>query len=763
MGNQKKGTGVSRRQFLAGSLGAGALAAGSLAGLTACAAADSSGTSESSTDTSASNPTVAEGSDAQVRSYAAQLNPQSTEFRSNTTNFETLFSEWQFGKLTLPNRVVKSAAGVHGMWSDGPAGAEPLAYYGNLARGGCKLIYMDDIVEMYPHFQAIPEVGKMTDVSDDELKAFAKNIHDEGAYVGYQLASMGIEFSGFVPTGAMFQSSTCIDMTPEEIELFKEDTFVAAKRLQDCGFDCVELNMAGENIGQTFLSRNRNFREDDYGPQTLESRSRFIVEIIKGIKETCGADFPVQVLINGVEENDAAIGDSSLYTTVQENVEFAKIFEAAGADAIHVRIGPSGQHVCEFAGDLYFTGYGIEGTTSFGTQFDFSRHWQNKLIADTSGCGHIIDVAAEIKAGVSIPVGAVSYMDPAIAPDMMENALKDGKIDFMLMNRPLNVDYEYLTKLQEGRLDEVAPCTRCLHCHWDMDRKGEITMSCRVNAAFHRAYREPMPEGFEPTPAETSKKVMVVGGGPAGMEAARIAAQRGHEVTLYEKNSTLGGLLDFANIAKGQHENLDVFKNYLVRQLEVNGVTVVTGQEVDAAFIEQEAPEAVILAVGGLRDSSGLESSAGTTVIPIENGLGGDLSDDIVILGSNAQAIDMTMYLLAQGKHVQIVTPSPLQMIGDGHSGWVKTFVNPMIKALGTRIWDEAEITAIGEGEVTIKQSTGVEITVPCGTVIEAMDMLQNTELSEGLNVDVHVVGDADNPYNIANAVATGNLAARAL
>ena len=245
------------------------------------------------------------------------------------------------------------------------------------------MVYCDDFAELYDHFRAIPDVGKFTDWTDADLTAFAQNIKDNGAAAGYQLATMGLVFSGFEPDPtAIFQSSDCMDMTAEEIQNLIADTIKAAATLKRCGFDCVEINAAGENIGQTFMSRNRNKREDDYGPQTFESRTRFVCEIVRGIKAECGADFPVQVLINGVEENDKTIGDSALFTTVEENKEMCKLIEAAGADSLHIRIGPCGQHVAEFAGDLYFCGTGIEGTTGYGTQFDFTRHWQGMLKAE---------------------------------------------------------------------------------------------------------------------------------------------------------------------------------------------------------------------------------------------------------------------------------------------------------------------------------------------------------------------------------------------
>jgi hypothetical protein len=175
----------------------------------------------------------------------------------------------------------------------------------------------------------------------------------------------------------------------------------------------------------------------------------------------------------------------------------------------------------------------------------------------------MLNVAAEYKKHIKIPVGAVTYMDPARAPDFFEKALQDGKVDYYLMNRPLTVDPEYVNKLRDGRVDEIAPCTRCLHCYQDFDQGGNLLECCRVNTTTCRAnlkkdyYQGCIPEGYEPLPARGNKNVMVAGGGPSGMEAARIAAQRGYRVTLYEKNGCLGGLIPFASAIKGPHENLE--------------------------------------------------------------------------------------------------------------------------------------------------------------------------------------------------------------
>jgi len=688
------------------------------------------------------------------RTAGTYLNLQDYDYTSNSiTDFSntTLFSDWKLGPLTLHHRMVKSAAGSDTFAGDSTK--ETIAYHTNFAKGGVEMIWCEDFAN---YLSKYPNPRKK-DLLNYPVQDLVKAVHAEGAYIGYQASFMGATQNSSFSGG-----TTADDMTLEDISTFQTDTINGAKILQAAGFDAIEINAAGNNIGQSFFSRNRNHRTDNYGPQSLENRSRFVTEMIQGIKKACGKDFIVQVLINAIEENDQNLGNNSLYTTVDENKEIAKLLEAAGADSLHLRLGPAGMHVCQFASDLYFTGYGIEGTTGYGNQFDFSRHWEGRLIANHSGCGMMLDVAKAIKEVVSIPVGTVTYMDPAYAPDFFEQALKDGKVDFLLMNRPLTVDSEYVNKLRDGRIDEIAPCTRCLHCHFDKNEEGKTYEHCRVNASTQRAYRKDMPEGYELLPANGAKNVMVVGGGPAGMEAARIAAQRGYTVTLYEKKGMVGGLLPFASAIKGPHENLNILRNYLENQLKIKGVTVVTGQDVDADFIKKQAPDLVILAVGGKRNALGLTGTSGTNIVSIDDIASADIGDKVTIVGGNAQAVDIAQYLQAQGKHVTIVSPDPIGSLDKGQSNWVKTFTLPMLYGRGTRVWPGSKISTVNNGEIKIFTETGIDISIPCDTVIEAMDMLPNTKLIEGLTgIETHAVGDCNKPWNIAGAIAAGNLIAR--
>ena len=332
-----------------------------------------------------------------------------------------------------------------------------------------------------------------------------------------------------------------------------------------------------------------------------------------------------------------------------------------------------------------------------------------------------------------------------------------------MMTRSLCCEPEYVNKLREGRIDEIAPCTRCLHCHIAGNADNAREGYCRVNALTQRVMREGGPATYELPPAETKKKVMVVGGGPGGMEAARIAAQRGHDVTLYERRGSLGFMLDFANMVKGPHENLLDLKNYLIRQLELSGVTVMTGTTVTKELIEEEKPDAVILACGGMRPE--LEIAGDVPVIGIEEFMfSGDLGENVIVYGSNAQAFDTALWLTVHKKRVNIVTPSTADELDVQQSQHAKRMMTSALYSLGVNAWPKASIKEVKDGKAIITTETGVDMALPCDSIVNAADMLPNTELLDGISVEeTYAIGDCANPYNIALAIRGGNDAGRAV
>ena len=748
---------ISRRNFM--KVAAGAAGIAGLGLLNGCSKTETpaSSAAASAAGSAAEGTTPAAAAPATDKLYTASINPQldESEFRSNTKELTTLFSPLTIGSMEISNRMVKSAAGsatyLAGLTD------ELLTYYVNLAKGGVALIYVETIAAL-----EVPEGGSY----DADTLAFGQKLVDEchkyGAKMGYQMSGFGMGEN---------------DMTIDDIHAKQAHFVEVAQGLQQMGFDCVELNCAGFNMPAHFLSRFHNTRTDEYGIGSIENRARFITEIIEGVKKECGPDFNMQILINCIEENDNLSNNPTIMTldsavtpphtlamTMEEGIAAAKLFEQAGCDSMHLRLGPLGHHVAQFGADLYFILNGIEGCTGFGTQYDFGKNWQGMLIGNTSGCGIGLNVAAEYKKALSIPCGVVTYNDPAHAPDFFEQALEDGKADFFLMTRPLTVDMKYVNKLKEGRIDEIAPCTRCLHCHIGSNEANAQMAYCRVNALTQRVMREGGPATYELEPAATPKKVMVIGGGPAGMEAARIAAARGHNVTLYEKRGALGFMLDFAASVKGPHENLADLKNYLIRQLELNGVEVKTGTEVTQELIHSEAPDAVILAAGGLRDTLTVDGDGSAPVVEMDNFMFTEMGDNVIVYGSNAQAFDAALWLTVHKKNVTIVTPNPASEFDMQQSQHAMRMMTTALYALGVKSYPQSAIKTVSGNVATLTLDSGVEMNIKCDAIVNGADMLPNTSLVDGIDCkEVYTIGDCANPFNIALAIRGGNDAGRAV
>jgi 2,4-dienoyl-CoA reductase (NADPH2) len=310
----------------------------------------------------------------------------------------------------------------------------------------------------------------------------------------------------------------------------------------------------------------------------LENRTRFLVAIIREIKKRLGQDFPVITLINGIELRiDKGI-------TIEEAQGIAKILQDAGIDAIHVRaFGYHGfQSVDASPKEIYYS----ENTKPLPKELDWSY----------KGKGAMSPLAAAVKKVVSIPVITVGGLDPVIG----ERILEEGKADFIGICKGLMADPKIPNKVAEGRLEDIAFCTDCGNCSKSLFLniiRGEfVPIRCRINAALGSD------QDYKIRPAQKKKKVAVVGSGPGGMEAARVAAIRGHEVILYERENRLGGLLPWVALIRGLDVDFDatIVADYLKNQITKLGVDVRLGQEFIPGVIQEIKPDAVILATGGV-------------------------------------------------------------------------------------------------------------------------------------------------------------------
>lgn len=742
---------ITRRSFIGAATAAGLGSIVALGGLTGCSPQNGKAAPEEDDES-----TIA-------RNDASALNPQDASYASHSGDCAALFEPLQMGSITLRNRIVKSPAGSDTWAPEGDALNDNfLDYYENFAKGGASLVFVESSISKMMAVKPLEQVATgwlLDDMSaiPQLMAPVTERIHRHDAYAGFQIGM-----------GMLAEDTTVInDMTPENLAWLQGLIVELATQLKAAGFDVVELHCAATQILKYMTVSRTNARTDQYGADTLENRTRFICETIKGIKEACGQEYPVQILMDAVEENDADLGDSDGFLTLEESIADARAFEAAGADTFYLRLSVPGRHIAQFAPDLMFSGYQCEGMTGFGTRADFSQHFGGTVNGQYSGCAMLLKAAAAFKKNLKATVSCAGYMDPRTAPDLVNDAVARGEIDYLMITRPLTVDPELPNKLKEGRRDEIAPCCRCMHCHakgGPAQYASDGKEYCRVNAVTQRAYTDEMPEGYALPSAEQPKRIMVVGGGPAGMEAARIAAQRGHAVSLYEKKNSLGGLMSTAHVFKGDHERLGDLIDYLAHQQEVSGVEVITGTEVDAETVKQVNPDAVVVAVGGVRESH-LEPTNGVNVVGVDDLVGTETGESVVICGAGAQAVDCALFLLAQGKKVQMVHEGEKEIIDKEQSMWVRAFVIPHLYGQGVKIWNNAKIGNVVNEGLSITTASGEEKTLACQTVLECYDMVPNRKLANELSTSFEViaVGDCESPFDIAQAIKAGNLAARSL
>ena len=756
-GADEAAKGFSRRTFFKGAaLASAAAGMGMLAGCqpnTRAASAEEDGGTVSSS-----------------RATAADVNVQDDGYTAFTTDYSALFEPLTIGSFTIPNRIAKSAAGSETLFGNNAEVAQAgTTYYENMAKGGAGMIWVESGDPTPDHSGMEKAIGRDEDVA--YWKPFVEKMHEYDCFVGMQITGNYTNFSSSKMhySDLDMNNAENVPMTTDQVKQYIQNWINGAANLQKMGFDGVELNASCSHTLDSFLSRFWNVdRDDEYDGSSLENRARIVTEMIEGIRAACGDDFVIQVLYSPVEENIRDLGDNALCMKLEEGIAMAKLFEQAGANSLQVRSTLFGSHAAGFMVDLMHVP--VHGHTAFGTVADFSQHMDGAWNGQYDGAASLMGIAAEIKKNVSIPVGVVGCMDPRLAPDLIDGAIADGDIDFICMTRPLMADPELPNKLKEGRRDEVAPCAHCLTC-FTGGKDMTSPVLCRVNATITNAYDEVMPEGTELVPAPEPKNVMVVGGGPAGMEAARAAALRGHAVTLYEKSGSTGGKLSFAASVKGPHEKIADHAAYLKRQLELAGVRVVTGQEVDAAFVEQEAPDAVVVATGGARAMIDVPGADGANVCSVQNYASQDFGDTVAVVGGGLQAVDFAIYLMRDlGKKVVMVYEGADEDLDQGHPIYMRFSNRAWLRAQGARIFSQSHLSEINASGIVVETDYGITKELAVDNVVVCLDVVPDAAFADELGdaYQVIVVGDAAEPGavsakpgTICHAIATGNIAAR--
>ena len=481
----------------------------------------------------------------------------------------------------------------------------------------------------------------------------------------------------------------------------------------------------------------------------MENRSRFLVQIIQEIKKSLGGDFPISVLMNALE---AGMGDEGM--TYEESQALAQILEKAGVDALHVRSHWLGHHVGSYNQENLFYPEPHIPLNSFPKGLDWSHRGKEVNVP----------AAEVIKKVVSIPIIAVS----GIEPKRGEKILQQGKADFIGICRPLFADPDLPNKLASGRFDDIAPCTRCSTCQ----KMNGLPKECRVNAALGT-------EQYEIKKAEKVKRVVVVGGGPAGMEAARVAALRGHQVLLCEKAHRLGGALPIAAFVKGvEIENLPALTHYLESQIVKLGVEIKTRKGFNLSLIDEVRPDVVVLATGGipsLPKIPGIERGnvtrssdlykklkiflrfLGPGILRWLTKFWMPVGEKVVIIGGQAAACQLAEFLVKRGRKVTIVDAD--QTLGEGLIPERKNRLFSWFQKKGVTIVSGVKYEEITNEGLIITTKEGNKLTLQADTIIPAMPLMPNPDLLRSLKgkvSEVYLIGDCREPRMIPEAIADG-------
>jgi len=627
---------------------------------------------------------------------------------------DRLFSPFKIQNMTLKNRIVMPALASFMIGNDGSISDATVEHYRRRAAGGPAMVIMEACAVAPEGVVASHQAVIYDDRFVDGLSKIARAMREEGAVPAVQIHHGGRQTSVKVikrkpvapsPLPCPTIHGEVEPLTIEGIQQLVQKFGDAAERAYQAGFELIEIHGAHGYLVNQFLSQFSNIREDEYGGNVV-GRTRFAREIVEAVRHRVGPEFPISFKISAEEYVDRGL-------TTTQSIEILKILVLAGIDVVQVSAGN-----------------------------DVTPEWICQPMFMEKAC--LVESASQVKRALDIPVMAVGRInDPLIANEIIEQ----DKADLVCIGRGLLADPEMPNKAQEGRLDEIRTCIACNTCMQSIFKRGRI--ECLVNPMLGREKEM----AFIPT--DNPKKVMIVGGGPGGLNVAWVAAKRGHFVHVYEKRSELGGQL-IPGSTPGHKAELRSLIRFQKKQAELFGVQCHLNHEVSVEDIQANQPDVVVLATGSLPLLPSIEGIDNEIVLTYEDVLNGDSPSykNVVVIGGGPTGLELALHLAEYGCAVTVVEMLP--KIGSGLEAMTKKIILSHLKKHRVTILTDTRLVKIDENGVIVAGKDQPEQFIETDKVVIAIGTRPDTRLYEkikSIGYQIYQVGDCLEPRSAKEAI----------